>query len=209
MKTLLFAVLTVGLLTGQGIAGQSKRESVQGVWQAVEVTITGPGARTIAIPEARDLESIDRAMPGQDAVLSTFGPRSPKKDDVQEVLMRNLIAAMTKHGITRLVNLSVWGSGGAAVPPVNPIARYFVFPVVLRYILADKRRGEACLFDSALMYVNVCPGRLTNAAARGGVRASIDGKGLKQYMHREDLAAFMVGQLIEDTWVRQCVAIGY
>jgi hypothetical protein len=50
---LLFGVLTVGLLTSQGIAGQSKRESIQGVWQAVEVTITGPGARTIAIPEPR------------------------------------------------------------------------------------------------------------------------------------------------------------
>ena len=34
-------------------AGQSKRESIQGVWQAVEVTITGPGARTITIPEPR------------------------------------------------------------------------------------------------------------------------------------------------------------
>ena len=53
MKKLLFVVLTVALLTSQGIAGQSKRESIQGVWQAVEVTITGPGARTIAIPEPR------------------------------------------------------------------------------------------------------------------------------------------------------------
>ena len=57
-------VLTAGLLTSQGIAGQpvhrsaerereSTRASIQGVWQAVEVTITGPGARTIAIPEPR------------------------------------------------------------------------------------------------------------------------------------------------------------
>ena len=64
MKNLLFVALTVGLLTSQGIAGQSvrrsaerdggsKQESIQGVWQAVEVTITGPGARTIAIPEPR------------------------------------------------------------------------------------------------------------------------------------------------------------
>ena len=53
MTKLLFGVLTVGLLAGQGIAGQSKRESIQGVWQVVEVTITGPGARTIAIPEPR------------------------------------------------------------------------------------------------------------------------------------------------------------
>jgi hypothetical protein len=64
VKKLLFVVLTVGLLTSQGIAGQlvrrsaereggSKPKSIQGVWQAVEVTITGPGARTIAIPEPR------------------------------------------------------------------------------------------------------------------------------------------------------------
>ena len=53
MKKLLFVVLAVALLTTQGIEGQSKRESIQGVWQAVEVTITGPGARTIAIREPR------------------------------------------------------------------------------------------------------------------------------------------------------------
>jgi uncharacterized protein YbjT (DUF2867 family) len=159
--------------------------------------------------DARDPESIDRAMGGQDAVLVAFGPRSLKKNDVQEVLMRNLIAAMTKAGVKRLVNLSVWGSGGAAVPPANLVARYLFVPVVLRHLLADKWRGEAYLFGSALNYVNVCPGFLKNAPARGGVRASIDGRGLKQYMHREDLAAFMVAQLTEDRWVRTCVAIGY
>jgi len=50
---LMFGVLTVGLLTSQVIAGQPKRESIQGVWQAVEVTMTGPGARTIAIASPR------------------------------------------------------------------------------------------------------------------------------------------------------------
>ena len=53
MKTLLFVVLTVGLLTSQGIAGQSKRGSIQGVWRTVEVTMTGPSARTITIPRPR------------------------------------------------------------------------------------------------------------------------------------------------------------
>lgn len=144
--------------------------------------------------DARDPESIDRAMRGQDAVLVAFGPRSLKKNDVQEVLMRHLIGAMTKAGVKRVVNLSAWGSGGAAVPPTNLIARYLFLPVVLRHLLADKRRGEAYLFDSALNYVNVCPAFLKNAPARGGVHASIDGRGLKQYMHREDLAAFMVAQ---------------
>jgi len=159
--------------------------------------------------DARDAESIDRAVHGQDAVLVAFGGRSLKKDDVQEVLMRNLTAAMTRHGVARLVNLSAWGAGGSAVPSTNLFARYFFLPMVLRHVLADKRRGEVHLFNSALDYVNVCPAFLRNAPARGGVRASIDGQGLKQFMHREDLAAFMVRQLTEDRWVRTCVAIGY
>jgi NAD(P)H-binding len=76
-------------------------------------------------------------------------------------------------------------------------------------MLDDKKRGEAHLFASPLNYVNVCPGFLKNAPARGCVKASIDGRGLKQYMHREDLAAFMVAQLSDDTWLRKCVAVGY
>ena len=158
---------------------------------------------------ARDSTSIDRAVQEQDAVLVAFGPRSLKKDDLQEVFMRNLVAAMTTHHVTRLVNLSAWASDETTVPAANLFVRYFFLPVVLRHMLADKRRGEAHLFASALQYVNVCPAFLKNAPARGGVRASIDGRGLKQHMHREDLAAFMIAQLTEDTWVRKCVAIGY
>ena len=41
------------------------------------------------------------------------------------------------------------------------------------------------------------------------VASSIDGAGLEQVMHREDLAQFMVEQLATDQWVRKCVAIGY
>jgi len=202
-----------------GATGQTGRHAVnQLLAQGHEVTAfaRNPSAFTerrehlrVAQGDARDSESIDRAISGQDAVLVAFGPRSLKKGDVQEVLMRNVIAAMTRAGVTRLVNLSAWGSGGAAVPPANLIARYFFIPVVLRRVLADKRRGEAHLFDSALHYVNVCPAFLKNGPGRGGVKASIDGRGLKQCMHREDLAAFMVAQLTDDTWLRKCVAIGY
>ena len=52
MEKILLVVLAMGLLS-QGIAGQSKHPSIQGVWQTVEVTTTGPGARTIVLPEPR------------------------------------------------------------------------------------------------------------------------------------------------------------
>jgi hypothetical protein len=52
MKNLLVVLFGI-LLSASGIAPQSTRGPVEGVWQTVEVTITGPGARTIAIPEPR------------------------------------------------------------------------------------------------------------------------------------------------------------
>ena len=52
MQKLVAVLSTVALLAGN-VAAQSKRGSLQGVWQTVEVTVTGPGARTIKIPEPR------------------------------------------------------------------------------------------------------------------------------------------------------------
>jgi len=159
--------------------------------------------------DVRDAASLDSAMPGQDAVMATFGPRTLANTDVQEVFMRHLVAAMEHGNVRRLVNLSAWGSGGAAVPPRSLVVRYFLLPILLRHLLADKQRGEAHLFASDLAYTNVCPALIKDLPPRGNVRASIDGAGLEQLMHREDLAQFMVDQLATDQWVRKCVAIGY
>jgi uncharacterized protein YbjT (DUF2867 family) len=113
----------------------------------------------------RDPALVDRAVKGQDAVICAFGPRALGKDDIQQVLMRNLVAAMTKHGVKRLVNLSAWG----AVETHKPISlmQTLLQGILLRNIFADKKRGEKLLFASDLDYVNVCPGRLLNQPARG------------------------------------------
>src|SRR5258706_15317258 len=58
MKRLLFAGLSAMLIASQGIAAQSTREPIQGVWRVVEATITGPGARTIAFAERPNLTII-------------------------------------------------------------------------------------------------------------------------------------------------------
>jgi uncharacterized protein YbjT (DUF2867 family) len=92
---------------------------------------------------------------------------------------------------------------------VNLLFRYIFIPLLLRNVFADKLRGETLLFASGLDYVNVRPGRLLNSPARGGVRASFDGRGLRFVMTREDLAAFMIEQLRSDAWVRKSPLIGY
>lgn len=161
----------------------------------------------VAQGDARDAASIDRATKGQDAVVAAFGPRSLKKDDVQEVLMRNLLPAMKSNGVKRLVNLSAFGAGDSK--KYSGLFFSIIRTLVLRNVYADKERGEVLLYASDLDYVNVRPGRLTDDPARGGVKASPQGEGIKPYITREDLADFMVAQLGSDEWVRKSPVIGY
>ena len=123
--------------------------------------------------------------------------------------MRNLIAAMKRHGVRRIVNLSAWGLNNPKAVPSSPIFTYLIRPVFLRHVWADKQRSESLLTSSGLDYVNVQPGRLLDLPARGGLRASVDGKGLKPATNREDLAEFMVDQLVSSAWDRQSVVVGY
>lgn len=172
-----------------------------------EAVTTKSELLTVIPGDLRDPDAMDRAVLGQDAVLCAFGPRSLKKDDIQEVVMRHLIAAMTTHGVKRLVNLSAWGADETMRP--HGLLQFVLQKGILRHVFADKARGEKLLFASQLDYVNVCPGRLLNAPARGGVKASVDGTGIKALLTRADLAEWMVAQLTSETWVRQRPILGY
>ncbi len=157
----------------------------------------------VAQGEARDYESLRRAVEGQDAGLSAFGPRTVfGKSDLQETFMRNLVRAMKDAGVKRLVNLSAWGAGDS-----DAILTWFArsFKNAARDFFDDKDRGEAILLASDLEWINVRPPRLTNSPARGGVKASLDPKPKPwlPFLSREDLAAFMIEQLDRDDWVRK------
>jgi uncharacterized protein YbjT (DUF2867 family) len=205
-------ILVIG---ASGLTGQHLLKHLLDGGHEVTAFVRNPASLTLrhahlsmAQGEARDAASLDRAVKGQDAVLSAFGPRSLKKGNIQEVFMKNLVAAMTSNDVKRLVNLSSLGVGDSlATSPF--FFRKILVPLVFGRLFADKERGETHLFASSLDYVNVRPGRLNDAPARGGVKASLTGEGLRAEMSREDLALFMIAQLQSPEWVRKSPVIGY
>jgi hypothetical protein len=82
--------------------------------------------------------------------------------------MRNPIAAMKHHGVKRIVNLSASGLNNDKAVPGSAVFTYFIRPVFLRHMWADRQRSESLLTSSGLNYVNVQPGRLLALPARGG-----------------------------------------
>lgn len=92
MKRPMFVLLIAGLLTSEGIAGEPKLESVQGVWQAVEVTIPGPVKRTITTPEPRPNLVVITARHYSRVQVEAEGPR-PAVTDVMKASADDLRAA--------------------------------------------------------------------------------------------------------------------
>jgi len=80
VKKLIAVLFSVALLTGSTVAGQSSRKSLQGVWQAVEVTVRGPGARIITIPEPRPNLIIVTARHYSRVEVHAEGPRPVPAD---------------------------------------------------------------------------------------------------------------------------------
>lgn len=67
--------LALALFAVTGTVAQSTRPQLQGVWQGVEVHITGPAARTIIIPEPRPNLTIVTARHYARVEVQAEGPR--------------------------------------------------------------------------------------------------------------------------------------
>ena len=91
MKRLLLAALGAVVMTGQGIAAQSTRVSIQGVWRIVEATIGGSGGRTIAFGERPNM-TIFTARHYSRVEVQADGPR-PVVPDVAKASADELRAA--------------------------------------------------------------------------------------------------------------------
>jgi hypothetical protein len=92
MQRLLLALLGAGVLSSPDLARDSKPESVQGVWEAVQVTMTGPSPRTITIPEPRANLTILTAKHYSRVEVHAEGPR-PVVADVANATADQLRAA--------------------------------------------------------------------------------------------------------------------
>jgi hypothetical protein len=81
MRTFL-SVVAVGVtvLTTGTAAGQSKSGSIQGVWQAVEVSIPGPTPRTISVPQPPPNLTIITARHYSRVQVDAEGPRPTPAD---------------------------------------------------------------------------------------------------------------------------------
>ena len=123
---------------------------------------------------------------------------------------RNIVQAMEKHGVRRLIcesSLGVADSKGR----LGIFYNFILVPLLLRGLFADKAAQEEIIRASALDWVIVRPSSLTNGPRKGVYRSGMDiGHWFRpSSISRADAADFMLKQLTDDTYLRKTPGVAY
>lgn len=200
-----------------GPTGRRLTEQALAAGHEVTAVTRRPGAvspsagLSVVTADVTDAEAVGRAVAGSDAVLSSLGsPLSPKPITVYSRGTANIVAAMHRYGVKRLVTVS----SSVMDPAWRPSGEFFfnkvMDPLVNRRFgrtaHEDMRRMEALVRDSGLDWTIARPSGLFDhpGVTRYQVREDV-ADGL--FTARIDLAASMVAQLSDDRFVRRAMAV--
>lgn len=164
--------------------------------------------------DALTASDVEEVVKGQDAVISSLGGKvgltGAAHTTVYSQGAKNLVLAMRKHGVKRLVYCT---SGG--VEDHDPSAAWFyehvIKPMLIQKAYDDMKLAEAVLWGlNDLETVLVRPPRLTNGAKTGVYRVSprfVPEHGTD--LSRADLAHFMLEQTRKADWVGKTPTLAY
>jgi putative NADH-flavin reductase len=204
-----------------GASGKTGREIVQqALERGHEVTafVRRPekfklthGQLSVVRGDVMDPASVDAAMRGRDAVLVALGHRRylvPSK--ILSEGTRNIVNAMHKHDVRRLVCETALGVGDST-GRLGVYYTLFCVPFILPFYWHDKGRQERVVRDSGLDWVIVRPGQLTNGRKRGQYK---HGPKVGNYLwsvsiSRADTADFMLNQTGATPYLRTAVGVCY
>ena len=163
--------------------------------------------------DVTDSRVVEQVVAGQDAIISAIGHTKSASPNLLTVAMTNIVSAMQKHGVRRLISLT-----GAGVPdPLDQpklvdhlIRALFKLPVGgMKAILQDPLGNVERVKASGLDWVIVRGPRLTEDPPKGSYRVGYVGKDSGIKVARADLAEFMLKQLTNDQYLHKLPVVSY
>jgi putative NADH-flavin reductase len=156
-------------------------------------------------------DTFENTFFGIDAVISCLGTRNRQPTTVYSEGIANIMRAMQKIDVKRLVCLS---AGAVETPPNTSILMIFIIKNILqrlfKYSYADMLIMEKILLDSDLDWTVIRPPRLLNGDKKGNYRTSIN-----EYLpelsslRRADLADYIIHHLDDEKTYKSRVEISY
>jgi putative NADH-flavin reductase len=196
--------------TGQHLVQQALEKGHQVVVLArnpAKLTLKNPGL-SIVQGDVKDVKAVEQTITGVDAVFSVLGPTSNEPTFEVSQGMTNILSAMKKQSVRRLVI-----SAGAGVGDPNDAPKLFnhvmnfLLKVMAKNVLADMTKVVEMVRSSDLDWTVVRLPMLTDNPKTGSIKVGYVGKGMGSRIARGDIADFMLAQLSDKTYIRKSPAI--
>jgi putative NADH-flavin reductase len=160
--------------------------------------------------DVMDASAVEQVIRGQDAVVCVLGAGKQLKSTIRSEGTRQIIQAMEKVGMRRLICLSTLGTGDSW-GNLDFYWKYVMFGFILRQVFADHERQEALVRNSNLDWTLVRPGALTDGPRTGEYRHSFPSRdrAITLQISRADVADFILKQLSDQSSLYQAASLSY
>jgi putative NADH-flavin reductase len=160
--------------------------------------------------DVMDASAVEQVIRGQDAVVCVLGAGKQLKSTIRSEGTRQIIQAMEKVGMRRLICLSTLGTGDSW-GNLDFYWKYVMFGFILRQVFADHERQEALVRNSNLDWTIVRPGALTDGPLTGQYRHSFPSsdRNIALQISRADVADFILKQLSDQSSLHQTPSLSY
>lgn len=156
-----------------------------------------------------NVHAVETAVHGHEAVLSAIGD-GEKRSTLRTDGTRNIMRAMEKKGVRRLISISTIGVRDTKTM-LPAFYKYLLVPFLLKHAFADHAKQEEYIEQSELDWIIVRPAALTNGPRTGIYQHgfSTSQRGLKLKISRADVAAFMLKQISDRKYIHKMPGISY
>lgn len=165
---------------------------------------------TVFQGDSMDAAAVENAIAGQDAVISALGPTRPPVPGMMETSAKNIVNAMTKHGVRRLVSTT---GAGVRQPEDQPkLADHligFLLNLLAKSVVLDSAGNVQVIQSSDLDWTVVRFPRLIDGDPTGKYHFGYVSKDSSTQLRRADAAAAVLRELTEKKWIRKLPLVSY
>jgi putative NADH-flavin reductase len=157
-----------------------------------------------------DAAAAEKAIAGQDAVISALGPTRPPVPGMMETSAKNIVTAMKKYGVRRLVSTT---GAGVRQPEDQPkFADHvigFLLNLLAKHVVLDSAANVKTIQDSDLDWTVVRFPRLLDGDYTGKYCFGYVSRDSSTQLRRADAADAVLKELTEKKWLKKLPLVSY
>ncbi|MEM0979395.1 MAG: SDR family oxidoreductase [Cyanobacteria bacterium P01_H01_bin.58] len=160
--------------------------------------------------DVMDASTVEQAIRGQDAVICVLGSGKKLKSTIRSEGTQQIIQAMEKLGVRRLICQSTLGTGDSW-NNLDFYWKYVMFGFILRQVFTDHERQEALVRNSNLDWTIIRPSAFIDGPRTGRYRHSFPStdRNITLQISRADVADFILKQLSDQSSLYQAPSLSY